>query len=59
MSDQYGAHRKAPDHDIERKFKELVWIFLYLALFLCALATYGTLLLHKFHVSHGAYGTPF
>jgi len=26
-------------------------------MFLCALATYSTLLLHKFHVSHFAYGT--
>jgi hypothetical protein len=48
-SEGRGLKRK-----LAHEFKELVWIFLYLALFLCALATYSTLLLHKFHVSHGA-----
>jgi len=36
---------------------EMAWVFLYLAVFFCALATYSTLLLHEFHVSYFAYGT--
>ena len=41
QSEKPGLKRK-----LAHEFKELVWIFLYLALFLCALATYSTLLLH-------------
>jgi hypothetical protein len=70
MSDQHGAHhRKAPDHDLRAirkaaaeaearpRIQGVGLFFLYLALFLCALATYSTLLLHKLHGSHFAYGT--
>jgi len=42
---------------VSHELKEIAWIFLYLALFLCALATYSTLLLQEFHVSCFAYGT--
>ena len=42
---------------LSHELKEMTGIFLYLALFLCALATYSTLLLHEFHVSYFAYGT--
>jgi hypothetical protein len=35
QSEKPGLKRK-----LAHEFKELVWIFLYLALFLCALATY-------------------
>ena len=42
---------------LARELKEMAWIFLYLALFLCALATYSTLLLREFHVSYFVYGT--
>jgi hypothetical protein len=37
--------------------KEFVVIFLYLASFFCALATYSMLLLNEFHVSYFAYST--
>jgi len=42
---------------LAHEFTEMAWIFLYLALFLCALATYSTLLLREFHLSYFAYGT--
>jgi len=42
---------------LAHEFREMTWIFLYLALFLCALATYSTLLLREFHLSYFAYGT--
>jgi hypothetical protein len=42
---------------LAHEMREMLLIFLYLALFLCALATYGTLLLHEFHVRYFAYGT--
>jgi hypothetical protein len=42
---------------LAHEFSEMAWIFLYLALFLCALATYSTLLLREFHLSYFAYGT--
>src|SRR5271156_603214 len=40
-------------HELE----ELVGIFLYLAFFFCAIATYSMLLLNQFHVSYFIYGT--
>ena len=46
-----GLKQKAA-HELE----ELVGIFLYLAFFFCALATYSMLLLNKFHVSYFVYG---
>ena len=42
---------------LAHELREMAWIFLYLALFLCALATYSTLLLREFHVSYFVYGT--
>src|SRR5271169_5225192 len=40
-------------HELE----ELVGIFLYLAFFFCAIATYSMLLLNQFHVSYFFFGT--
>jgi hypothetical protein len=40
-----------------REFREIAVVFLYLAFFFCALATYGMLLLGRFHISYFAYGT--
>jgi hypothetical protein len=42
---------------IAHEAEEMLAVFVYLALFFCALATYSTLLLHEFHVSYFAYGT--
>jgi hypothetical protein len=39
------------------EFEEFGWIFLYLAFFFCALATYSTLLLNRFDVSYFTYGS--
>ena len=39
------------------EFREIAVVFLYLAFFFCALATYSMLLLGKFHISYFAYGT--
>jgi hypothetical protein len=39
------------------EFEEFAGIFLYLAFFFCALATYSLLLLNKFHISYFIYGT--
>src|SRR3954454_15800907 len=52
-------HLEAPGlrQKLTREFREVASIFLYLALFLCALATYATLLLREFHLSYFAYGT--
>lgn len=36
--------------------KELLWLFVYLALFLCALSTYRMLLLNEFHLKYFRYG---
>jgi len=36
--------------------KEITYVFLYLAAFLCALATYSMLLLEKFEISYFTYG---
>jgi hypothetical protein len=41
---------------IRHEARELFWIFLYLALFLCTLATYTMLLLNEFHVKYFTYG---
>jgi hypothetical protein len=38
------------------EFKEIAFVFLYLAFFFCALATYSMLLLGKFHISYFTYG---
>jgi len=42
---------------VTHELRDLAGVFLYLAVFLCALATYSTLLLKEFHVSYFAYGT--
>ena len=47
------AHLK---HEAIHEFEELAAIFLYLAFFFCALATYSLLLLREFHVSYFIYG---
>jgi hypothetical protein len=39
-----------------REFQEFAGIFLYLAFFLCSVATYRMLLLNEFHVSYFNYG---
>src|ERR1700757_3628458 len=39
------------------EFREIAVVFLYLAFFFCALATYSMLLLDRFHISYFAYGT--
>jgi hypothetical protein len=39
-----------------REFKEIVIVFIYLAFFFCALATYSTLLLEKYEISYFNYG---
>jgi hypothetical protein len=41
----------------KHEFEELAAVFLYLAFFFCALATYNMLLLNKFHISYFTYGT--
>jgi hypothetical protein len=38
------------------EFKEIAIVFLYLAFFFCAVATYGMLLLGKFQISYFTYG---
>lgn len=38
------------------EFKEIAIVFVYLAFFFCALATYSMLLLDKFHISYFNYG---
>ena len=40
----------------KHEFEELAAVFLYLAFFFCALATYSMLLLDEFHVSYFNYG---
>ena len=52
-----NSRRAGLKQKAKHEFEELAAIFLYLALFFCALATYGTLLLDKFHVSYFLYGT--
>jgi hypothetical protein len=42
---------------VAHEFEELAGIFLYLAFFFFAIATYSMLLLDKFHVSYFVYGT--
>jgi hypothetical protein len=39
------------------ELRDFLGIFLYLAFFFCAIATYSTLLLNQFHVSYFVYGT--
>jgi len=42
---------------VAHEFKEIVIVFLYLALLFCSLATYSMLLLEKFHISYFIYGS--
>jgi len=39
------------------ELQEFIGIFLYLAFFFCAFATYSMLLLNEFHVSYFVFGT--
>jgi len=41
---------------VAHEFEELAVIFLYLAFFFCAIATYSMLLLNKFQISYFTYG---
>ena len=41
---------------VAHEFEDLAVIFLYLAFFFCAIATYGMLLLNKFQISYFTYG---
>ena len=50
-SGKSGLKRKAI-----HEFEDLAVVFLYLAFFFCALATYSMLLLKEFHVSYFIYG---
>jgi hypothetical protein len=50
---QKASLKQKAIHELE----ELAWIFLYLAFFLCALATYRMLLLNRFNVSYFTYGS--
>lgn len=47
-----GALKQKVTHE----FWELVWVFLYLAVFLFVLSTYRMLLLDEFHVKYFTYG---
>jgi len=42
---------------VVHELEDLVGIFLYLAFFFCAIATYSMLLLNEFHVSYFVFGT--
>ena len=51
------AEKPGIKQKLAHELREMTWIFLYLAAFLCALATYSTLLMREFHLSYFAYGT--
>jgi hypothetical protein len=50
---QKGGLKQKAVHE----FQEFAGIFLYLAFFFCALATYSSILLERFNVSYFAYGS--
>ena len=50
-----AAARAELKRKAEHELRELLEIFLYLAFFFCALATYGMLLLDEFHVKYWNY----
>jgi len=43
-------------HKVAHEFMEITIVFLYLAVFFCALSTYSMLLLEKFQISYFTYG---
>src|ERR1035437_2058435 len=49
MSNENSAP-KSKKQKAKHELKELLWIFLYLAFFFCALVTYSMLLLNEYHV---------
>jgi hypothetical protein len=53
--DAENPHKSSLKQKAAHEFKEFVVIFLYLAFFFCAVATYSMLLLKEFHVSYFAY----
>ena len=56
MSDE-KAQKTGMKQKAARELEEMGVIFLYLAFFFCAIATYSMLLLNKFQVSYFTYGT--
>lgn len=50
------AQKTSLKQKVAHEFEELAIIFLYLAFFFCAIATYSLLLLNKFQVSYFTYG---
>jgi len=55
MKDQNSKMAKA-EQKVKEEFTELAWVFSYLALYFCAVATYSMLLLNKFEVRYFTYG---
>src|SRR5262249_55614055 len=55
MKDQNSKMAKA-EEKVKEEFTELAWVFSYLALYFCAVATYSMLLLNKFEVRYFTYG---
>jgi len=51
-SQKTGLKQKAAD-----EFREIAIVFLYLAVFFCALSTYSMLLLEKYEISYFSYGS--
>ena len=55
MSEEKGQHAGLKEK-AAHEFKEITIVFLYLAFFFCALATYSMLLLKRFEISYFNYG---
>jgi len=55
MSDEVTV-KPTTKEKVKHEFEELTMIFLYLALFFCALSTYSMLLLDKYNISFYNYG---
>lgn len=52
-----NAQKTGLKQKVTRELEEMGAIFLYLAFFFCAIATYSMLLLNKFEISYFTYGT--
>jgi hypothetical protein len=52
-----NAKKTSMKQKVIHEFEDMAIIFLYLAFFFCALATYSMLLLNKFQISYFNYGT--
>jgi hypothetical protein len=50
-----NSHQTSLNQKAVREAKEITYVFLYLAAFFCALATYSMLLLEKFEISYFTY----